>query len=87
MFRFKGLEYQRMIITGVAAGLVPREAVNRSRDPNPVRHRQESQRARSLLFVAETRAHDSVDVFWRGKPSPLLNESWEEAAGLKTSAT
>nr|WP_280514257.1 3'-5' exonuclease [Streptomyces europaeiscabiei] len=86
MFRFKGLEYQRMIIAGVAAGLVPREAVNRLRDTDPVRHRQEIQRARSLLFVAATRARDSVDVFWHGKPSPLLNESWEEA-GPNTSAT
>ncbi|MEV2210420.1 UvrD-helicase domain-containing protein [Streptomyces sp. NPDC050997] len=76
MFRFKGLEYQRMIIAGVADGLVPREAVSRLRDRDPVRHRHEIQRARSLLFVAATRARDSVDVFWHGKPSPFLDDSW-----------
>ncbi|MEU2346096.1 UvrD-helicase domain-containing protein [Streptomyces sp. NPDC013082] len=76
MFRFKGLEYQRMIIAGVSDGLVPREAVNRLRDRDPVRHRHEIQRARSLLFVAATRARDSVDVFWHGKPSPFLDDSW-----------
>ncbi|WP_406401443.1 UvrD-helicase domain-containing protein [Streptomyces uncialis] len=72
MFRFKGLEYQRMIIAGVSDGLVPREAVNRLRTGDAVRHRHEMQRARSLLFVAATRARDSVDVFWHGKPSPFL---------------
>lgn len=76
MFRFKGLEYQRMIIAGVSDGLVPREAVNRLRDRDPVRHRHEIQRARSLLFVAATRARDSVDVFWHGKPSPFLDDAW-----------
>ncbi|ROQ35006.1 AAA domain-containing protein [Streptomyces sp. PanSC19] len=72
MFRFKGLEYQRMIIAGVSDGLVPREAVSRLRTSDPVRHRHEMQRARSLLFVAATRARDSVDVFWHGNPSPFL---------------
>ncbi|GGX39349.1 UvrD-helicase domain-containing protein [Streptomyces chryseus] len=79
MFRFKGLEYQRMIIAGAADGLVPREAVNRLRDRDPVRHRHEIQRARSLLFVAATRARDSVDVFWHGKPSPFLTGAWGDA--------
>jgi ATP-dependent exoDNAse (exonuclease V) alpha subunit len=32
------------------------------------------QRARSLLFVAATRARDSLDVFWHGEPSPFLKE-------------
>jgi superfamily I DNA/RNA helicase len=72
MFRFKGLEYQRMIIAGVADGLVPRDAVSRLRTSDPARYRREVQRARSLLFVAATRARDSVDVFWHGNPSPFL---------------
>ncbi|MEU7185247.1 UvrD-helicase domain-containing protein [Streptomyces sp. NPDC045369] len=76
MFRFKGLEYQRMIIAGVADGIVPRDAVTRLRRTDPARHRQEIQRTRSLLFVAATRARDSVDVFWHGKPSPFLDNSW-----------
>jgi superfamily I DNA/RNA helicase/mRNA-degrading endonuclease RelE of RelBE toxin-antitoxin system len=76
MFRFKGLEYQRMIIAGVRDGLVPREAVHALRDTDPVRYRHEMQRARSLLFVAATRARDSVDVFWHDEPSPFLDGSW-----------
>ncbi|GAB3123804.1 hypothetical protein GCM10027160_44550 [Streptomyces calidiresistens] len=75
MFRFKGLEYQRMIIAGVTDGLVPREEVSRLRDHDPTRHQQEMRRARSLLFVAATRARDSVDIFWHSRPSPFL-DSW-----------
>ncbi|MFI8242394.1 UvrD-helicase domain-containing protein [Streptomyces sp. NPDC085866] len=78
MFRFKGLEYQRMIIAGVTDGLVPREDVSRLRDRQPTRYRHEMQRARSLLFVAATRARDSVDVFWHGRPSPFLDSSWAQ---------
>lgn len=36
------------------------------------RYRLEMQRARSLLFVAATRARDSLDIFWHGDPSPFL---------------
>ncbi|MFE2558342.1 UvrD-helicase domain-containing protein [Streptomyces sp. NPDC059352] len=72
MFRFKGLEYQRMVIAGVRDGLVPREAVARLRSADAVRHRRELQRARSLLFVAATRSRDSLAIFWHGRPSPFL---------------
>ncbi|GAA4001526.1 3'-5' exonuclease [Streptomyces marokkonensis] len=74
MFRFKGLEYQHMIIAGVTDGLVPRASVQQLRSTDPSRHRLEMQRARSLLFVAATRARDSLDVFWHGEPSPFLKE-------------
>ncbi|WP_371635411.1 AAA family ATPase [Streptomyces zaomyceticus] len=72
MFRFKGLEYQRMVIAGVRDGLVPREAVTRLRSDDAVRYRRELQRARSLLFVAATRSRDSLAIFWHGRPSPFL---------------
>lgn len=72
MFRFKGLEYQRMVIAGVRDGLVPREAVTRLRSIDAVRYRGELQRARSLLFVAATRSRDSLAIFWHGRPSPFL---------------
>jgi len=72
MFRFKGLEYQRMVIAGVSDGLIPRAAVNRLRTTDPVRYRRELQRARSMLFVATTRSRDTLAIFWHGTPSPFL---------------
>jgi superfamily I DNA/RNA helicase/mRNA-degrading endonuclease RelE of RelBE toxin-antitoxin system len=72
MFRFKGLEYQRMIIAGVSEGLVPRTEVIQMRRTDALRHRRELQRARSLLFVAATRSRDSLAIFWHGTPSRFL---------------
>lgn len=71
MHRFKGLEYQKMIIAGVSDGLVPRQMISRYRD-DPKKFQRERQRDRSLLFVAATRARDELAVFWHGAPSPFL---------------
>ncbi|WP_326815374.1 UvrD-helicase domain-containing protein [Streptomyces sp. NBC_01763] len=80
MFRFKGLEYQRMIVAGASDGLIPRDDVNRRRTTDPARYRREVQQARSLLFVATTRARDSLDIFWHGMPSPFLAPLVDSAA-------
>jgi superfamily I DNA/RNA helicase len=80
MFRFKGLEYQHMIIVGVSEGLVPRSAVIQMQRTHPLRFRRELQRARSLLFVATTRSRDSLAIFWHGTPSRFLTPLTEECA-------
>ncbi|MFC9428082.1 UvrD-helicase domain-containing protein [Streptomyces sp. NPDC056987] len=72
MYRFKGLEYRRMIIAGVSEGLVPRSAVDTWERTDKPRHRRELQRARSLLFVAATRARDALTISWSGEPSRFL---------------
>ena len=72
LHRFKGLEYQHMAIAAVSEGLVPRVELDRVRKSDPARYRQEVQKARSTLFVAATRARDSLVVSWHGDPSPLL---------------
>ncbi|MFR9724651.1 UvrD-helicase domain-containing protein [Streptomyces sp. MS19] len=72
MYRFKGLEYRRMIIAGVSEGLVPRASVDAWERTDPARHRRELQRARSLLFVAATRARDGLVITWNGEPSRFL---------------
>ncbi|GAA0322267.1 AAA family ATPase [Actinoallomurus spadix] len=72
MHRFKGLEYQHMVIASVSEGSVPRAYVAHYRSSDPQRYRRELQRARSLLFVAATRARDSLTISWHGRPSPFL---------------
>nr|WP_246405349.1 3'-5' exonuclease [Nocardiopsis algeriensis] len=72
MHRFKGLEYQHMAIAAVSEGLVPRAELEGLREGDPDRYRHELQKARSTLFVAATRARDSLVVSWHGDPSPLL---------------
>ncbi|MFF2199686.1 UvrD-helicase domain-containing protein [Streptomyces sp. NPDC058145] len=73
MPRFKGLEYQRLVIVGANDRLVPRmEAIDRYRTEDPARYRRELRKARSMLFVAATRARDALTITWHGTPSPFL---------------
>ncbi|NEC01328.1 UvrD-helicase domain-containing protein [Streptomyces anulatus] len=72
MYRFKGLEYRCLIIAGAAEGLVPRASVDAWEHTDPSRHRRELHRARSLLFVAATRARDALAITWHGEPSRFL---------------
>ncbi|MGH3309249.1 MAG: UvrD-helicase domain-containing protein [Streptomyces sp.] len=73
MHRFKGLEYQRLAIVGARDGVIPRASVvQRYRDTEPQRLAREELKARSLLFVAATRARDTLRISWHGKPSPYL---------------
>lgn len=72
MHRFKGLEYQRMILAGVTDSAVPGARVDSLQASDPARYRRELMRARSLLFVAATRARDSLIISWHGQPSRFL---------------
>jgi superfamily I DNA/RNA helicase/mRNA-degrading endonuclease RelE of RelBE toxin-antitoxin system len=74
MHRFKGLEYQHVIVAGVSEGLVPQSYLRRWEQSDPARYRRELQRARSLLFVAATRARDTLHITWHGAPSPFLGD-------------
>ncbi|MFD6949106.1 DNA helicase [Nocardiopsis sp. TSRI0078] len=80
LHRFKGLEYQHMAIGAVSEGLVPRTGLERLRANDAPRYRLETQKTRSLLFVAATRARDSLLVSWHGDPSPLLPKKAVRAA-------
>lgn len=82
MYRFKGLEYRCMIIAGVSEGLVPRSSVDAWERTDPLRHRRELQRARSLLFVAATRARDALAISWNGEPSRFLKPLRAASGGV-----
>ncbi|MEU3904877.1 3'-5' exonuclease [Streptomyces goshikiensis] len=81
MHRFKGLEFQRVFLAGVSEGQVPHQRIEAYRMASPDRYRQEQQRARSLLFVAATRARDELVVTWNGKASRFLPERADQDAG------
>lgn len=66
--RFKGLEYQRMILAGIIDTAIPGHHVA----PDPARQQLELMRARSLLFGAATRARDALVISWNGQPSRFL---------------
>ncbi|MHA7960253.1 UvrD-helicase domain-containing protein [Streptomyces sp. L500] len=85
MHRFKGLEFQRVFLAGVSEGLVPHQRIDAFRLSSPDRYRQEEQRARSLLFVAATRARDELVVTWHGRASRYLPQHADRDAGRATS--
>lgn len=80
MHRFKGLEFQRVFLTSVGEGQVPHQRIEQYRVTNPDRYRQEEQRARSLVFVAATRARDELVVTWSGRASRFLPPDADETA-------
>lgn len=73
MHRFKGLEYQKLAIVAVSDGILPRAGIQRFEESDPQRYKRELKKARSLLFVSETRARDALAISWHGRPSPFLN--------------
>ncbi|KOV62861.1 UvrD-helicase domain-containing protein [Streptomyces sp. MMG1121] len=85
MHRFKGLEFQRVFLAGVSEGLVPHQRIEAFRLSSPDRYRQEEQRARSLLFVAATRARDELVVTWHGRASRYLPQHADRDASRATS--
>jgi superfamily I DNA/RNA helicase len=73
MHRFQGLEYQKLAIVGARDGVIPRtDILERYRTTDPRRYAREELRARSLLFVAATRARDALRISWYRKPSRYL---------------
>lgn len=73
MHRFKGLEYQRLALVGINDGALPRaDMMERYRTADPQRYRREDRKARSLLFVAVTRARDALRITWSARPSRYL---------------
>ena len=75
LHRFKGLEYQRMLVAGASAGLIPDARIAGHRESDPVRYEHDLKQARALLFVAATRARDALTITWHGTPSPFLPPS------------
>ncbi|MDI3095919.1 UvrD-helicase domain-containing protein [Streptomyces rochei] len=84
MHRFKGLEFQRVFLTSVGEGQVPHQRIEQYRYTNPDRYRQEEQRARSLVFVAATRARDELVVTWSGRASRFLPPDADRTAHRAT---
>jgi superfamily I DNA/RNA helicase len=71
MHRVKGLEFDRVIIAGVNAGIVPYEGLGTDSSDPMVKIESEIHE-RALLYVSATRAKKEVLVTSFGKPSRFL---------------
>jgi hypothetical protein len=73
MHRMKGMEFRCVAVVGVDAGTVPPPAAVTPQAEDPTAYDQDTQRERCLLFVACTRARDSLYVSYSGTPSEFLH--------------
>jgi len=75
MHAMKGLEFRCVAVIGVEDGVIPARSAVTPPAEDPVAHEQDLQRERCLLFVACTRARDSLYLSYAGTPSPILNQA------------
>jgi hypothetical protein len=79
MHRVKGLEFPVMIVAGINARVVPMRLPSVESDLTAKAEHEEQER--SLLFVAATRARDSLIVTSWGTPSPFLKTVSDGSGG------
>lgn len=72
MHRVKGLEFRKVCLVGINAGIVPAPRSMDSEDPVEKRYREFNERA--LIHVAATRAIESLHISSYGTPSPYLKK-------------
>lgn len=72
MHEMKGLEFRCVAMIGISASNVPPSAALTPESDDPLRHRQDLQRERCLLYVAATRAREQLSVTWSGNASRFL---------------
>ncbi|MFE0250952.1 UvrD-helicase domain-containing protein [Streptomyces sp. NPDC059010] len=75
MHSFKGLEFRCVAVIGANDGALPFPKAVTPPDVDPKQHETDMMSERCLLFVACTRARDSLYVSWCGAPSPFLVEA------------
>ncbi|MGK4907229.1 UvrD-helicase domain-containing protein [Streptomyces sp. PHES57] len=72
MHAMKGLEFRAVSVLGVNEGALPFAREVTPREVDPLQHEADLLRERCLLFVACTRARETLSVTWSGVPSPFL---------------
>lgn len=73
MHEMKGLEFRSGAMIGISTSNVPPAAALTLESDDPLRHRQNVQRERCLLYVAATRTREQLSVTSSGDASGLLN--------------
>jgi ATP-dependent exoDNAse (exonuclease V) beta subunit len=71
----KGLEFRCVAVVGVNDGALPFPKAVTPAELDPKQYETDMMTERCLLFVACTRARDSLNVSYAGKPSPFLVEA------------
>jgi superfamily I DNA/RNA helicase len=70
MHRAKGTEFSRVLLFGISEASIPK--AQRAYEFDPEAHAEAILRERALLYVAATRARDTLAISWSGRASRLL---------------
>jgi hypothetical protein len=73
MHKMKGMEFRCVAVAGVSVSSIPEPAAVTAVNDDPIAHDQDIHRERCLLFVACTRARDTLTISYSGPPSPFLS--------------
>ncbi len=73
MHSMKGLEFRCVAIADVSEGSMPPDIAVAPIEEDALKHAQDLQRERCLLYVAATRAREQLHVSYSGPPSDLLS--------------
>ncbi|MCX4716574.1 AAA family ATPase [Streptomyces virginiae] len=76
MHRMKGLEFRCVAVAGVSDSVVPLTSALTPVEVDAQQHQDDRLGELSLLFVACTRARETLRVSWNGEPSPFL-AAWQ----------
>ena len=85
MHRMKGMEFKAMAVVDAGATRVPLGSAVTQESVDAMQHLHDLQRERCLLYVACTRARDTLRISWSGKASPFVGDPVTDegaAAGL-----
>ena len=72
MHRMKGMEFRAVAVVDAGADRLPLPVAVTQASVDQLQHDHDLQRERCLVYVACTRARDTLRVSWTGKASPLL---------------
>ncbi|MFB6822269.1 UvrD-helicase domain-containing protein [Streptomyces virginiae] len=86
MHRMKGLEFRCVAVAGVSDGVVPLTSALTPVEVDAQQHQEDRLAELSLLFVACTRARETLRVSWSGEPSPFL-AAWQGQGRAHTRTT
>jgi superfamily I DNA/RNA helicase len=72
MHRMKGMEFKAMAIVDAGSTRVPLSSAVTQESVDAMQHLQDLQRERCLVYVASTRARDTLRVSWTGQASSFI---------------
>ena len=72
MHAMKGREFRAVAVAHASAGQIPNRYAVTAEATDELQHRFDMQRERCLMYVACTRARETLRVSWNNKPSEFL---------------